>query len=124
MSCRGSREAKAIAKLNTMAADARVAVATARSARASDITSRGTRTDTPSVIWMHGQTPLHLLRRGQHAAVSQPGEAAGTDRSKKTSDARSLAGTGTAHEAGIRRGIGQRQDRSRFLVDVSHSPAE
>ena len=38
MSCRGSREAEAIAKLNTMAADARVAVTNASSARVDRVT--------------------------------------------------------------------------------------
>src|SRR6516165_4433397 len=147
MSCRGSREANAIAKLNTMAAEARVAVTTDRSARVDRVTpeisteesiaigpkaawdeerpsllilhQEPTRTDMPPVIWMYGQTPVHFLRCGQHAALPEPRQVARADCSGEASFAGSVAGPGAAHQAGIRRRIGQRQNRSRFLVDFS-----
>src|SRR5215469_1202150 len=136
MSCRGSREVKAMAKLNTMATEARVAVIVTMSVRVDRVTpemsmeariaigpkgawdearlslryyikSRAHRH--APVIWMHGQAPLHLLRRGQHAALPQPRQTARADCNGEASYTASVAGVGAADEAGIRRGLGQRQ---------------
>src|SRR5262252_4894205 len=76
------------------------------------------------VIWMHGQTPLHFFRRGQHTPLPQPPAHARTIAPGEASQLRSLAGARAPHKEGVRRRIDQRQGRPRLLVDVSYPSAE